>query len=259
MTTGSSMSNRPRIGLLVAALLAGCGPAVNPEEVMGPSCTSGCWNLSQTSALKVNDFPFLTSLAAKEVHGWRFLTTPGRRYTVKVKVSTGRANTYVSSKVVIDPATNSLTDYGSSRGVTFTAETTEAYIAVQDTGNLQGSVYSVRIVSYDENRDPLPGTVFLLVNGTPMPFRLIPNEVTRVVFSGARGQDYSVKVGVTGGSTDTFLSRIPSVDGDVYELSDVYSNDDIRFRASETSLYYVAVVDRGNTTGSDISIQITRP
>ena len=161
------MSKPWPIGALVAAMLAGCGPAVNPEEVTGPSCTDGCWNLSQTSVLKVNDFPFLTSLAAKEVHGWRFSTTPGRRYTVKVKVTSGRTNTYVSSKVVIDPRANTLTDYGSTRDVTFTAETQEVYVAVQDTGNLQGSVYGIRIVSYDENRDPLPGTVFLAVNQTP--------------------------------------------------------------------------------------------
>lgn len=253
------MNNRLRIGLLLASLLAGCGPAVNPEEVMGPSCSDVCWDLSQTSVLEVNDFPFLTSLSSKEVSGWRFPTVSGHRYSVKVKVASGSCHTYVSSKVVIDLKNNTLTDYNSNSGITFSAETKEAYILVQEAGNLQGSVFSVRIVSYDENRDPLPGTVFLFLNDPARAFRVIPKEVVRVMFNGNRGQDYTVKVRVTSGSTDTFLSRIPSVDAEVYDLADVSSNDDIRFRAAETTIYYVAVVDRGNVAGSDFTVQVTSP
>lgn len=260
MAKESRVNERLLLGAMAVVMLVGCGRAVNPDEVNGPSCTSDvCWDLSQTSALRVNDYPFVTSLAAKEAHGWRFATTPGHRYTVRVKVTSGRTNTYVSPNVVIDPKANTLTDYGSTRGLTFTAERSEAYIAVEDTGNTQGSVYGVRVVSYDEARDPLPGTTFLLVNGDPMSFRLIPHEVARVVFSGTRGQDYAIKVRLDAGSTDTFLSRIPSVDAEVYDLADTFSNSDIRFRAAETSLYYVAVADRGNVTGSDFTIQITSP
>ena len=61
------------------------------------------------------------------------------------------------------------------------------------------------------------------------------------------------------GRADTFLSVIPSVDNDVYELWDSYSDSGIHFRATETTKYYIAVVDSGGFTGSDITIEVTSP
>ena len=236
--------------------LYGCGEPVNPEEV---SCPSGiCWDASQTSHLRVNDLPYLSRLQPKEVHGYRFLTTKGYTYTVMVRVSSGgSAHTYVSSDHLIDPRNTKLVDYYSNSEITFTAEADTYYIAIEDLGS--SSDYSVRIISYDEKLDPLEGTILLLVNDYPVAFRVVPGEALRFMFNAGRGNDYTVKVRVTKGKTDTFLSFIPSVDQDVYDLVDWYSNDDIRFRATESGTYYVSVTDRGEITGSDFSVQVTSP
>ena len=248
-----------RIGIivvLVITILYGCGAAVDPDEV---ACESGtCWNASKTGALKVNDYPYLSVLLATEVHGYRFPTVKGRSYTVLVRVSSGSAHTYVSPNELIDPKNTKLVDYYSNDKITFTAEKSgDYYIVVQDLRN--GSDYSVRIVSYDEDVEPLDGTVLLLLNDYPITFKVIPDEIVRFMFNAGRGNDYTVKVRVTKGKTDTFLSLIPSVDEDIYDLVDWYSNDDIRFRATESGTYFIAVVDRGEITGSDFSIQVTSP
>lgn len=252
--------NRLVLLLLPAALLAGCGPAVNPDEIHGPACQAEvCWDLSQVSELRVNDFPIPDRLVQKEAHGWKFKTTVGRTYTVKAKVTSGSAHTYVSSKPLIDPANNNLTDLFSNNGILFKAGEEAYYIAVQDTGNVRGSDYSVRIISTEESLDPLPGTAILVVNDNPKAFSLIPGEVRRFMFSGIRGQDYTVQVRILRGGADTFLSRIPSVDEDAYDLADFFSNDDLQFRAVQTATYYIGVVDLGRATGSDFTIQVTSP
>ena len=243
-------------GFVVLLCLYGCGEPVSPEEVSCPSGT--CWDLSQTSLLRVNDFPYLSRLQPKELHGYRFLTTKGYTYTVMVRVSAGGgAHTYVSPDHLIDPRNTKLVDYYSNDKLTFTAEVDTYYIAIEDIG--RGSDYSARIISYDEKLDSLDGTILLLVNDYPISFRVVPGEMVRFVFNAGRGSDYTVKVRVTKGKTDTFLSLIPSVDQDVYDLVDWYSNDDIRFRATESGRYYIAVVDRGEITGSDFTIQVTSP
>lgn len=245
---------------LIMVLLAGCGPAVNPEEAHGPACQSEvCWDLSNVSSLMINDFPLPDQLVPDEVHGWRFSTTVGHTYTVRVKVSSGTSHTYVSSSVIIDPSNNELTDYYSDTGITFTALDGDYFIAIQDTGNVLGSDYTVRIISYDENLDPLPGTINLLVNDEPKSFKLVPDEIVRFMFNGIRGGDYTIKVTVISGQTDTFLSLIPSVDDEAYELADFYSNDGIRFRAAQTAIYFIAVEHRGSPIGSDYTIQVTSP
>lgn len=243
-------------GVLVILGLNGCGEPVSPEEI---SCPSGiCWDASRTSYLSVNDFPYLSSLQPKEIHGYRFQTTKGYTYSVMVKVPwSGSANTYVSPDHLIDPRNTRLVDYYSNDEITFTAEADTYYIAIEDLW--RGSDYSVRIISYDENLEPLEGTIPLLANDYPVSFKVIPKETVRFMFNAWRGNDYTVKVRVTNGKTDTFLSLIPSVDQDVYDLVDWYSNDDIRFRATESGRYYIAIIDRGEITGSDFSIQVTSP
>ncbi|MBI3609974.1 MAG: hypothetical protein HY204_04620 [Nitrospirae bacterium] len=245
------------LGVLLLPVLSGCGPAVKPEEVI---CESGtCWDASRTTVLRVNDPPSAIYLPPDEVDGWRFPVTAGHSYTVKVKTTTGTCHTYVSPVYLIDPSHTALVDYYSNDSLTFAAESgkEEYYIAVQDTGS--GCAYSVRIYSYDENLESLTETVPLLENDDPVLFKLVPGETIRFMFSGTRGQDYTVRVQLLQGRTDTYLSRIPSVDQDVYEMQDVYSNDDIRFRATETGAYYIGVVDQGSPTGSDVMVQVTSP
>lgn len=245
--------------VFLAFLLAGCEPAVNPDQIQGPACQSEvCWDLSNVSALKVNDFPVPDRLVSKEAHGWRFPTIVGHTYTVKVRVTSGYAHTYVSSDVIIDPINNPMTDYYSNDGVVFAAVASEYYIAVEDTGNVRGSDYTVRIASYDENLDPLPDTTVLLINDELKTFKLVQSEIIRFMFNGIRGVDYAVKVRVSRGGTHTFLSLIPSVDDAVYDIVGSYSGD-LAFRATETSNYYIAVIDSGTITGSDFTIQVTSP
>ncbi len=175
-----------------------------------------------------------------------------------VRVSSGgSAYTYVSADHLIDPRNTKLVDYSSNNEITFTAGADTYYIAIEDLW--MSSDYSVRIISYDERINPLEGTILLLVNDYSVAFRVVPGEAVRFMFNAWRGNDYTVKVLVSKGKTDTFLSFIPSVDKDVYDLVDWYSNDDIRFRATESGAYYIAVVDRGEITGSDFSIQVTSP
>ena len=240
---------------LVLVALYGCGEPVSPEEISCPSGT--CWDASRTGLIFVNEFPYLSMLLPKEVHGYQFQTTKGHTYTVLVKITSGSAHTYVSSDHLIDPKNTKLVDYYSNDKITFTAAAGTYYIAIEDTG--RGSDYSFRITSPDEHLDPLEGTVLLLMNDYPLSFKIVPGEQVRFMFNARRGDDYTVKVSVTKGKTDTFLSLIPSVDQDIYDLVDWYSNDDIRFRAVRTGTYYVAVVDRGGITGSDFSIQVTSP
>lgn len=246
--------------ILFLILLTGCGKAVDPTEVQGPTCISDiCWDLTNVSLLKVNDLPTPDRLVSQEVHGWKFPTVPGHKYTVKVKISSGSAQTYVSSNVLIDPRNNQLNDYYSNSGITFIAQTGTYYIAVWDSGNVRGTDYTVRIISYDENLDPLAGTIQLTVNDLPKAYQLVPGDIVRFDFNGIRGGDYTVKVQVTGGVADTFLSRIPSVDSGAYELAGYYPYNSIKFRAVETAIYYIGVADRGSATGSNFSIQVTSP
>lgn len=243
------------VGIFLLQVLSGCGAAVEPWEVL---CESGtCWDVSANDYIYVNDYPIVGKVPPDDAHGARFAATKGHTYSVRVRVTTGGCHTYVSPNSTIDPKHNQLTDYYSNDRITFTAENDTYYMLVADTGS--GCDYSARVISYDENRDSLPGTTYLSVNGGPLSYRLIPGETLRFVFSGIRGYDYTVHVTVFYGKADTFLSVIPSVDNVVYELSDTYSDSGIRFRATETTKYYIAVMDRGGSTGSDVTVEVTSP
>lgn len=243
------------LGLILPAILSGCGAAVEPWEIL---CESGiCWDMSGVDYIYVNDDPIVGKVPPDDAHGARIATTKGYTYSARVRVTSGACHTYVSPNSTIDPKHNQLTDYYSNAHITFTAEKEVYYLLIADTGG--GCDYSVRVISYDENRDPLPGTTYLPVNGGPLSYRLIPGETLRFVFNGVRGYDYTVRVSVLYGKADTFLSVIPSVDSDVYELSDIYSNSGIRFRATETAKYYIAVMDHGGSTGSDVAVEVTSP
>lgn len=243
------------LGLILSSMLSGCGAAVEPWEVICESDT--CWDISGVDYIYVNDFPNIGKVPPNDAHGGRFAATKGRTYTVSARITSGACHTYVSSNSTIDPKHNKLTDYYSNDHITFTAENDTYYMLVADTG--RGCDYSTRVISYDENRNPLPETTYLTVNGGILSYRLIPDEKLRFVFSGIRGYDYTIRVTVFYGKADTFLSVIPSVDNDVYELWDSYSDSGIRFRATETTKYYIAVSDRGGFTGSDVTIEVTSP
>jgi hypothetical protein len=150
-----------------------------------------------------------------------------------------------------------MVDVRSDDGLAFTATGTVAYIAVADRGNDAGTTYTVRVVSYDERLDPIAGTTRLLVNAFPVPRALAPGENARFVFDAARGVDYTIRVTTTRAATETFASLIPSVDDDFYDATDPTGT--IAFRATETGRYYVAVIDRPGTTGSEFMIQVTSP
>ena len=88
--------------------------------------------------------------------------------------------------------------------LSFTASGTIVYIAVSDRGNAAGSEYAVRVVSYDEYLDPLPGTTRLTVNAFPVPRALAPGELARFMFDAIRGADYTIRVTTTRGATETY-------------------------------------------------------
>lgn len=241
--------------VIITSMLSGCSDEVDPWEVFCESDT--CWDVSGVDYIYVNDFPNVGRVPPNKSHGGRFAATKGRTYSVITRVTSGSCHTYVSPHFIIGPIHNQLTDYYSNDNITFTAEEGLYYILMADTG--RGCEYSARVISYDENRAPLPGTTYLTVNGGPLSYRLIPDENLRFAFNGIRGHDYTIRVAVFYGMDDTFLSLIPSVDKDVYELSDLYSDSGILFRAAESTKYYIAVADRGMPTGSDVTIEVTSP
>jgi hypothetical protein len=176
---------------------------------------------------------------------------------VLTRVASGSADTYVAFSPVIDPFTHAMVDVRSGSGLSFTASGVVAYVAVADRGNSEGSAYTVRVVSYDEHLDPLPGTTRIPVNGMPVPRALASGELARFVFDAVRGVDYTIRVVTTRGATTTFASLVPSVDDDFFDVGE--PSGVIPFRATETGPYYVGVVDRSGASGADISIQITSP
>jgi hypothetical protein len=205
----------------------------------------------------VNDEPSAADLSPSGAHAWQFSTVPGHRYLVLTRVFAGGADTYVAFSPVIDSFTHEMVDVRSASGLSFTATGTGAYIAVADRGNAAGSEYTVRVVSYDEHLDPLPGTTPLRVNDVPVPRGLATHEVARFVFDAVRGEDYTIRVSTTGGATETFASLIPSVDDDFFDVAE--PSGTIAFRATETGWYYVAVIDRTGTAGSEVTVQVTSP
>ena len=242
--------------LVVPLFAAACGPIVEPVVLV--PCPSGtCWDLSEGTWLAVNDAPSPAWLEAREIHAWRVPTVPGRRYLVLTRVFSGSADTYVSPSPIIDPWTHAMVDVRSETGLSFTATTGAAFIAVADRGRDAGTDYSVRVASYDERLDPLPGTTTLAVNGAPAPRGLASGEIARFVFDAVRGGDYTIRVWVERGTVETFASLIPSVDDDLYDLAG--ADGTIPFRATETGRYYVAVIDRGGAAGSEFAVQITTP
>ncbi|MFZ5875071.1 MAG: hypothetical protein ACOYXU_01560 [Nitrospirota bacterium] len=241
---------------MVALGAAACGRIVEP--VVPVPCSSGeCWDLSAGAEAFVNDEPAVAELRSHEAHAWQFQTIPGHQYLVLTRVNAGSADTYVSTWSIIDPFTHAMVDVRSESGLSFTASGTRAYIAVADRGGDVGAEYTVRVVSYDESLDPLPGTTRLTVNGFPAPRALASGELARFVFDAVRGVDYTVRVTTTRGATDTFASVVPSVDDDFFDVGD--ASGQIAFRATGAGPYYVAVIDRSGTPGADIVIQITSP
>lgn len=242
--------------LVVPLFAAACGPIVEPVVLV--PCPSGtCWDLSSGTWLAVNDAPSPAWLEAREIHAWRVPTVPGRRYLVLTRVYSGAADTYVSPSPIIDPWTHAMVDVRSETGLSFTATTGAAFIAVADRGRDAGTDYSVRVASYDERLGPLPGTTTLAVNGAPAPRALASGEIARFVFDAWRGGDYTIRVRVDRGAVETFASLIPSVDDDLYDLAG--ADGTIPFRATETGRYYAAVLDRGGAAGSEVIIQVTSP
>lgn len=246
-----------RIGVGVIALaMSACGRVVEPVVLV--ECPSGeCWDLSAGTDVFVNDEPASAELGPNEAHAWRFQTIPGNEYLVLTRVYSGGADTYVSTRPIIDPFTHSMVDVRSGSGLSFTARGTIAYIAVADRGNAAGSAYTVRVVSYDESLDPLPGTTRLTVNGFPAPRALASGEIARFMFDAVRGANYTVTVTTIRGATETYASLIPSVDDDFFDVAD--ASGAVAFRATETGAYYVAVVDRSAPVGADIAIRVTSP
>jgi hypothetical protein len=253
------MSVVRRCLVLVGCLwLSACGEIVVPVVLV--PCQSGtCWDLSDGSLLQVNDVPSEAGLGRRDVHAWRVNTVPGHSYLVLTRVFSGSANTYVSSSPIIDPFTNAMTDVRSVNGISFTASTGSAFIAVEDRGNDAGTDYSVRVVSFDERLEPLPGTTSLGVNSPPVPRALAQGEIARFVFDAMRGEDYAIRVVDSRGTVNVFASLIPSVDDDVFDLADEGADGLLPFRATENGEYYVAVLDRGGAVGSEFTIQITSP
>lgn len=251
------MKRSAQVLLVVGAImLTGCGRVVEPVVLV--PCPSGtCWDLSAGSRLGVNDEPSDGVLTVDDAHAWQFPTVPGYRYVVLTRVLSGSADTYLSFVPLIDPYSHALVDVGSAEGLSFTASDHTAFVAVADRGNDAGTDYTVRVVSYDERLDPLPGTTSLAINAAPVPRALVPGELARYVFSAERGTDYTIRVETTRGAVATYASLIPSVDDDWYDLTDV--SNVMLFTATETGRYYVAVLDRAGTAGSELTIRITSP
>ncbi len=250
---------RVPLGILVCVVsfvLSACGPGVEPVVLV--PCPSGeCWDLSAGAEMAVNDVPSGADLGPSGAHAWRFSTVPGHQYLVLTRVLAGGADTYVAFSPVIDPFTHAMVDVRSGSGLSFTATGTVAYIAVADRGNAAGTEYTVRVVSYDEHLNPLPGTTPLEVNDVPVPRGLVAREVASFVFDAVRGVDYTIRVSTTRGATGTFASLIPSADDDFFDVAD--PSGTIAFRATETGRYYVAVVDRAGAAGSEVTVQVTSP
>jgi hypothetical protein len=244
-----------RIVVCLGSMARGCGPIVEPVLLVPPS--GECWDLSAGSEVITNDQPTPADLGRSEAHAWQFSTIPGHQYFVLTRVFSGSADTYVSFSPIIDPVTHAMVDVGSSTGLAFTATDRVAYIAVADRGDHGGTEYAVRVVSYDERLDPVPGTTRLLVDDFPVPRALAPGEVARFVFDAVRGADYTIRVTTTRGATETFASLIPSVDDDFFDVVDFSGT--IAFGATETGRYYVAVVDRSDAAGSEFVAQVTSP
>lgn len=241
---------------VVALVSAACGRVVEPVILV--PCPSGeCWDLSAGADVFVNDEPASAELRPNEANAWRFATIPGHRYLVLTRLFSGSADTYVSTWPIIDPFTHAMVDVRSGSGLSFTASGTIVYIAVSDRGNAAGSEYAVRVVSYDEHLDPLPGTTPLRVNAVPVPRGLASGEIARFMFDAIRGADYTIRVTTTRGATETYASLIPSVDDDFFDVAD--TSGTIAFRATETGPYYVAVIDHAGATGSEMVVQVTSP
>lgn len=249
------LSSRSLLSVPLFALVA-CGPIVEPVLVV--PCSSGeCWDLSAGAEVLVNDAPSPADLGPYDAHAWQFATVPGHQYFVLTRVFSGGADTYVAFSPIIDPVTHAMVDLGSAAGLAFTATDRVAYIAVADRGSHRGTDYTVRVVSYDERLDPVPGTTRLFLNDLPVPRALAPGEIARFVFDAVRGVDYTIRVTTTRGTIETFASLIPSVDDDFFDVAE--PSGVIAFRATETGRYYVAVADRSAVTGSEFVVNVTSP
>lgn len=245
--------------LTLLVLLLGCGEAVTQEELRKEECQGKiCLNKETLNPMAVNGEPITGYLSSKTetteyYNGFRISTSAGRKYQVLVTPSReATIHAYVSPTEIIDRDHNDLTDSYGGDWIHFTAETSTYYIVVLNVG--KGGTYTLRVVSFEEGGAPLPGTTRLKI-GIPVSIKLFPGEITRFSFNPLIGDDYIVKVSTSYGSTGTFLARIPCVDDVVFDQQDSNSYWGITFRA-KTEQYYIGVVDRTTTSGSDSIIEV---
>jgi len=244
-----------RFGIAVVfVILAGCN-GVRDEDY----CESGsqvCWSTDEAPYLQVNQAPTSIRMIPNTVDGYRIPTRTGATYTLVVSRELGSFRFHVAPGTRVDPGANTITSYRYPGEFTFMAETSVYSAVVEDLGHPEGSLYSIRVYSYDEPSVPLRNSRHLDVDAPPVQARLVEDELVRFDFDVLRGYDYEIWVNTTSGAVDTFLSSIASVDEEVYEQVDWYGNDGIRFRADYDGRMYVAVKDRGQPEGSDLDIQV---
>lgn len=208
--------------------------------------------------LTVNDVFREGNLMPGEIHRFSFYMNYGNTYEIIASSPTGSIDMFAGELSCVDDQVYSASDsYGNDGIELLESESSgEHYVAVVDRGNALGSTYTIRVASYDESSPMVPSNV--LNEGTALQAQHVTaSGIQRYKVLAQQGKKYRVAVDVEEGSTDTFMSVIASVDAQVHEDSDSYSDDDIVFLAEETGNYYVAIVDRGNEMGSDFSILLT--
>lgn len=242
--------------LVLTVILTGCKGVKNEDY-----CENGaqvCWNTDDAPYLQVNQVPTSSRMLPNTVDGYRIPTRAGASYTLVVGRESGSLRFHVASGTRVDPGANTIASNRYPGAFTFMAETSVYSVVVEDLGRPEGSLYSIRVYSYDEPSVPLRNSRHLEVGVAPVQVRLVEDELARFDFDVVRGYDYEIWVNATSGAVDTFISSIASVDEEVFEQVDWYGNDGIRFRADHDGRMYAAVKDRGQLAGSDFDIQVVQ-
>lgn len=239
--------------IVIVLLLSGCNGV---EEDYCENGSQVCWSTNNAPYLQVNEVPTTSQLIPNAVDGYRIPTRPGASYTLVVGRELGSLRFHVSPGTRVDPGANTIASNRYPGEFTFVAEESVYSVVIEDRGRPEGSLYTIRVYSYDEPSAPLRDSRYLDVDAAPVQVRMVGDELSRFDFNVVRGNDYEIWVNTTSGAVDTFLSTIASVDEELYEQVDWYGNDGIRFRADHDGRVYVAVKDRGQPTGSDFDIQV---
>jgi len=207
--------------------------------------------------LTVNDVMRQGDLMPGEINRFSFYMNYGNTYKIVASSPSGSVDVYTCELACVDDQVYSESDAFGNSGIGLMASESadDHYIAVVDRGNDLGSEYTIRVVSYDES-SPMVASADLVVGSALQAQHVDENGIQRYKLLAEHAKKYRVSVEIASGSTDTYLSVISSVDYQVYEESDAFSNSDIVFLAQEAGYYYVAVVDRGNEMGSDFSISL---